>query len=247
MPPLPTVLRALAAVFVCLVVFSFLMGVSAMDISAKHRMQRHVVAEPFDAGDIVALSPDGQSLGGLLCALDLPEASRSDSGVSARYYNLFDEMQDDFFAFAHGALRLVGLSRATAGPGAAALGGLPFTGEVSRVVGRIETRVPGACWCDIGRAVLERRQKACVVEKSLVRTTLEETAAGRFETRTTMGISFRPDAIWIADPAALAPLCPGLNVAAVAPPEQSCGGSSGFSFDVRARGLVGVIREAPLD
>ena len=52
----------LASFVAALVAFSFLMGVSKMDVSIKHEMQRHVVAEPFEAGDVIVLAGDGVQL-----------------------------------------------------------------------------------------------------------------------------------------------------------------------------------------
>ncbi|MCR8547635.1 hypothetical protein M4578_07325 [Salipiger sp. P9] len=241
------VLSAVGLTTAMLVGFSFLMGISKMDVSIKHEMQRHVVAEPFEAGDIVALSPDGQRLEGLLCSLDLRSPARRDSEIRARYYNMVDDTQERFFRYVRAAKALFGLPAEDGAPADNALfgRGLTFTGEVSRVVGQIEERMPVDCWCNVARAVVERKNKACVVEKSLVETTLEAGGDGH-RLRTTVGISFRPEPILVSDPSALAAMCPTLNTRAVAPKDQDCGGTSGFTFDVVARAKVGLIREAPI-
>jgi len=244
-------LTVLVLVLLMLVLFSYLVGVSKMDVSVKHEMRRHVVAEPFEAGDIVGLSPDGLRLAGFICDLDLGEQNRSGSVIQSRYYNVVDEVQDDFFTFLERVKYAVNLGGEagerpipTRGQGVST--GLDFSGEVSRVVGSIESQMPPECWCEVGRAVLERKEHACVVDKALVESRITETPAGT-EIRRTVGLSFRARPIEIADVATLAAVCPGLNAEAIPPADPTCDGQSGVTFDAVARVKVGLIREVPIE
>lgn len=240
---------AVSVMLAMVIAFAYLVGISKMDVTVKHDMARHVVAEPFEAGDIVGLSPDGQRLEGFICDLNLDADNTSGTPIQARYYNVVDEVQDDFFHFVSNVKGALNLGNGPADPLAAkARGistGLDFTGEVSRVVGSIEARMSEACWCEVGRAVLEQKQHACVVEKALVESEITETPEGTM-VRKTVGLSFRPNAISIVDVEALAAACPNLNAGAIAPVAQTCEGKSGVTLDAVARVRVGLIREAPL-
>lgn len=68
---LRSTVTTLLAFTAMLVGFSFLAGISKMDVSIKHDMQRHVTADPFRIGDVVEVSPDGLRQLGLLCSVDL--------------------------------------------------------------------------------------------------------------------------------------------------------------------------------
>ena len=234
-----------AAVTVMLVAFTSLMGVSKMDISAKNAMQRHVVAEPFEAGDIVELSADGQRIVSLLCRSNLSPDRRVSVPIDSVYYNIVDYSQAKFFDYLEQVKAVVGMAKG--GPlKAGSPWELHFVGEVNRVIGgNLDAMLPGDCVCGVAKAVLESKSKACRVEKSLVETRLETGHDGQSVIRKTVGISFRDKPLIFYPDEALKALCPDLNTEAVAPKGQSCGGNSGFSFDVVARAKIGLIREAP--
>lgn len=243
---LRVVALAVVGALMILVLFAYLMGVSKMDVSVKHDMNRHVVAEPFEAGDVVALSPDGQRLGGFLCDIQPSAEAVNNLSIQARYYNIVDASQDQFFRFVDKTRSALGLSV----PGAAVAStiaerGMPFVGHVSRVVTEFEAMMPRGCLCAVAKAVVERRQSACVVEKALVESQMSMTDDGPV-IRKTVGVSFREEPIKIADLDALAAHCPGLNTGAIIPTNQSCRGNSGFTFDSVVRVRAGLIREEPL-
>jgi hypothetical protein len=237
----------LGAIMALLIVFAYLTGVSKMDVTLKHDMTRHVVAESFEAGDVVALSPDGQRLGGFLCDINPPADRVADISIKARYYNVVDASQDSFFRFVNRAKAVVGLGEETSPDIARSIDGVPFVGSVNRVVGRFEDLMTTDCLCAVAEAVLERKQTACVVEKALLESTLSTTPDGNTVLSRTVGLSFREDPILVRNPDTLAEFCPGLNTAAIPPANQSCAGRSGVSFDSLARVRAGLIREAPLD
>ena len=239
------VLIAVGCFTALLIAFSFLMGVSKMDVSIKHQMQHHVVAEPYGAGDIVGVSPDG-TRGALLCSLNLDLEQRMTTRVDVGYYNVVDQSQQRFVGFVNRAKEMFGLPVVEADGGSSDAVILPFHGEVHRAVGDFSGMLTRDCMCDMAKAVIERRNTACVVAKSLVETKLTQGETGIVVERKTVGVSFDPDPIVLDDLAALAGICPGLNVAGRPPVNQSCQGSSGFSFDVVARAKIGLIREAEL-
>lgn len=240
------ILLAVGAFTAMLIGFSYLMGISKMDVSIKHQMQRHVVAEPFEAGDIIEVSPDGQRIVSVLCSFGLETDKRKKTEIKASYYNLVDYSRDRFVAFVQDAKGMFGIPVAAAPRDASRVSSLPFVGEVNRVVGSIESAMPQACICDIAKAVIESRSKACVVEKSLVETELSQ-SGGTSTIRKTVGISFRERPIFFNDLEPIKAICPGLNIAGTPPAEQSCIGQSGFSFDVVARSRIGLIRETQLE
>jgi hypothetical protein len=243
---LRTFMITLASFVAALVAFSFLMGVSKMDVSIKHEMQRHVVAEPFEAGDVIEVSPDGQRILSVLCPSRLPAAKRLSTEVQSGYYNIVDRSQEKFIAFVRNMQGMLGVPVTEATP-LPFSDMLPFVGEVNRVSGDFEEMLDTACFCRIARAVVEARSIACVVEKSLVETELVTSPTGPLLKRRTMGLSFREAPYEFDDLSALEPLCPGLNTAAIAPKSQHCVGQSGFTFDVRAKSRIGLIREIALD
>ncbi|MDU8926128.1 hypothetical protein RXV86_01895 [Alisedimentitalea sp. MJ-SS2] len=233
---------SVAVVTAMLIAFAYLNGISKMDVSIKHQMQRHVVAEPFEAGDIVKISGDGLRIESLLCRSNLSEDKRASSSIDAVYYNIVDHSQAKFFEYVDVVKSTVGLG-ASDTPQVSEPWRLHFVGEVNRVVGEMDTILDNECTCAVAKAVIEQRAKACVVTKSLVETKLDQDAEGRTVIRATMGVSFRDDAIFFYDPKALKGICPNLNTEAIAPPPQSCSGTSGFAFDVMAKAKIGLIRQ----
>lgn len=155
-----------------------------------------------------------------------------------------DSSQESFLQFVQASKEFVGLPT-----NAPAISVKPrtlrFDGEVSRVVGSIEEQMDQTCWCDVAVAVVERKSSACVIAKSLVEHQLQITDQGPAIKRKTIGITMRPHPVLITDVAALGEVCPGLNTQAIPPSEPSCGGSSGYNYDVVARAKIGLIRERP--
>ncbi|MBY6002641.1 hypothetical protein KUV62_01900 [Salipiger bermudensis] len=238
--PVMTAIGLCAVMVVC---FALLTGVSKMDVSIKNEMQRHLGNDPLEAGDIVALSPDGTRIESLLCSVDLTPDQSPNSEIRSRYYNVLDAAQDNVFAFADRAKGLFGLERGEPPVVRASLNGLSFTGEVSRIEGSPQSRIRSDCFCDVVTAVVERKKTACIVIKSLVETRLRDD--GSFS-RNTVGVSFQSDPILFSEPERFGEACPDLNRGAIAPTGGSCEGASGFTFDVVARSKVGLIREVPL-
>ena len=237
------IIAAVAAFAVMLVGFSFLMGVSKMDVSIKHQMQRHVVAAPFEPGDVVEISPDGLMLQGLLCPLDLTEEKKRNTKISANYYNVVDESKERFVEFVRDAKEAFNLPVSTPATARLETHAIPFVGEVSFVVGSIDSMLPESCICDIAESVIEKRNKACIVSRSLVETQLVTSPAGPDFIRKTVGVQFRPDGYTFNDLDALKQQCPDLNVSGRPQGPYTCDGQSGFSFDAVARSKIGLIRE----
>lgn len=243
---LKTLMIAVASCVAALVAFSFLMGVSKMDVSIKHEMQRHVVAEPFEVGNVIEVSPDGQRILGVLCSSPLTDRDHLSTEVHSGYYNIVDRSQEKFITFVQNVKSIVGMpvSQAVAAPFSDIL---PFVGEVNRVVGDFDQIPEARCFCRIAKAVVEAKSIACTVEKSLVETELVISPTGPQLKRRTVGLSFREVPYEFDDLAALKPLCPNLNTEAIAPKGQKCVGQSGFTFDVRAKSKIGLIREIDLE
>ena len=235
-------------IFTALVVaFAYLAGVSKMDVTIKHAMQRHVVAEPFEAGDVIEVSPDGQRIMSLLCKADLAPESRSSALVNSVYYNVVDHSQHQFMAFVR---RSRGVLRRRTGAGRDQRCRplrVEFQWRSKSGRRRDERAAPVLLHLRHRQGDDRTRSKACVVEKSLVETRLDEAADGRAVVRKTVGISFRDRPLAFNNMEALATMCPDLNTGAVVPTGQSCGGTSGYSLDVVARARIGLIREETLN
>lgn len=238
--PVMTAIGLTALLVVC---FALLTGVSKMDVSIKNEMQRHLGNDPLGAGDIVALSPDGTRIEQLLCSVELSPDQAPNSEIRSRYYNVLDAAEEKVFAFAQRAKEIFLPGAGEVPVAAAALTGLSFTGEVSRIEGSPQSRIRSECFCDVVTAVVERKKTACVVIKSLVETRLRDNGS---LSRNTVGVSFQSDPILFSAPERFAEACPDLNRGAIAPTGGSCEGASGFTLDVVARAKVGLIREVPL-
>lgn len=186
---------------------------------------------------------DGTRIEQLLCSVELSPDQAPNSEIRSRYYNVLDAAEEKVFAFAQRAKEIFLPGAGEVPVAAAALTGLSFTGEVSRIEGSPQSRIRSECFCDVVTAVVERKKTACVVIKSLVETRLRDNGS---LSRNTVGVSFQSDPILFSAPERFAEACPDLNRGAIAPTGGSCEGASGFTLDVVARAKVGLIREVPL-
>ena len=224
--------------------YSTLVAVDTGDVVAYNGLDRHIGTAAYRAGDLVALSPEGIPKSAI-CALEVPEERMQVALLDKAYVNRLRDSLPEV-----GALTgwLVSLAGGEGGGPDLPEGDarLSFRGLLSSIPGSgLTVPMDEACTCDIAQAIL-RREQICVVERALVEETFlpAEGGGGPRVTRRTVGATFKPSNVIIADFSALrnCPQVANANREFVAQ-EGLCGEGSHFRYDVALRSSLGVIRE----
>lgn len=214
------------------------------DVVVYNNIQKHVGSEPFKAGDVVAISADGQRMS-LVCSMGLGQGVLQETPIAKTYVNGLSAALPQFAAVVDWVAGLAGRSE-TGQDLSEHPAELQFVGRVSSFpVSGLALPMSRDCTCAVAASLLERSQ-LCTVERSLIETEITAADDGSRPTRhdRTVGVTFRGANIFIADFSKLD--CPSLQATAnFQMPQQSglCSQGPERSFDVALRHSLGVIRE----
>ncbi len=219
-------------------------NVTQPDVIAYHQFDRAVGLEPIRAGDIVAVSADGQRME-RICELNLDEAKLASQPIADLYFNdlgrhlgAFPEVVAWIAAgFAGGAAAAMTPSRDE----------MPFVGAKS-VMREVTSapRLAAACECEMARR-LNARQPLCTAKATLVETFLGEGVAGATPApkQRTIAITFANYSNMVAEDTFR--MCGLRKSDAAAQTEiKSCGGGERLPPDVRVRRWLNLIEAKPL-
>ena len=226
--------------------FFVVSNVDMGDVVAYNNIQKRVGSEPFRAGDIVAISPDGASPR-LVCSMEAAGTDKLDVPLAKLYVNGLGAALPEFAALVDWVGGLAG-RKAEAGGLKARPAEVRFIGKISSFpMKRAMPAIPADCICAVAESLL-RRSQLCTVERSLIETALARGADGsRMVSQRTVGVTYRSANIFIADFAQLD--CPGLQGTANFQMEQQtglCSGGEERTYDVALRETLGLIRETDL-
>lgn len=197
------------------------------DVAAHYGFGAPETPSGIVAGDLYAISPDGQRKQHL-CKMELLEQYVSDKAVETVFTNVMAETMPVIVAF-YEKLGLLEKSNAEL-PG----GVLAFRGRLSHMQARAFNGAPADCEAEMIEHAMARF-KLCLVNASLVPESATPLSAFRFEP------------IQIVLPAELFARHGHTKPASVSSIETlPCPGNRGSNWDVRMRRYLGVVHEASL-
>ncbi|MCY4179724.1 MAG: hypothetical protein OXD48_05520 [Litoreibacter sp.] len=245
------ILTAAALVVGGLLTYVYLFAISPKDVVAYHELAAPVNSEVFRAGDLVAISPDGQNLEGRICSMDVTTDDIDMVPLSKEYSNSLRDHVPDFTNLVNWGKGLVGIPGTDEEVTLAKADRIPFVGHVSAVRdASVNPMMSQDCACAVARSLI-KRQKVCTVRRSLVESVLVDARYadqdGQRNERT-IGVTFRAGSIVIPNLELLTCEGPALNLEARAPAQEfDCSTVGGHQPDVFLRAKLGVIRESEIE
>ncbi|MEM7472649.1 MAG: hypothetical protein AAF340_14970 [Pseudomonadota bacterium] len=230
--------------------YVYLFAISPKDVVAYHELEMPVNSEVFRAGDLVAISADGQNIQGRICSMDVTQDDIDSIPLSKEYSNALRDNMPDFTALVGWGKGLMGLPPEEA-PELAVADRVPFVGHVSAVRDAgVNPMMSDQCACEVARALI-RRDNVCTVRRSLVESVLVDERFAETDNQRrerTVGVTFRSGSIVIPNLELLTCEGPALNLEARAPAQPfDCSTVGGHQPDVFLRAKLGVIRESEFE
>ncbi|NOC93267.1 hypothetical protein [Ruegeria sp. HKCCD6604] len=222
------------------------------DVVKYNGMNVLLNAAPFESGDLVRVSADGQRMT-RLCPLEIDADDKNTYYKHSEYVNGLTEALPNFVQLVELVKSWFSDAESATAPGhemSSASRRVAFEGTVSRLENtNVMPNTEDDCACEMVAALMAR-DRVCVVTKSLIETQLITLQPGAFPgrdrvQRVTIGVNFRPAGITVGDFSQLMH-CDGVNPDARLDPNPECPKSYGQSVDVRVRDLLNVIREKDL-
>jgi len=227
--------------------YFFLTSISEEDIYAYHDLERPLGAEPLRAGDVVALSPDGQRME-QVCDLDLHEGLVAHIPLEDVYFNSLGDTLPDFAKLIDWGRGLL-LGPPTGGSALPERDQIVFRGSKSSITqpARALADMPESCECAMARR-LNARQRVCTVRASLVEARLFSGVGGTAVQRPverTVAISLKSHSNIVSEQRFTQ--CElEMSEAASATMMLECDGPN-LPFDTQFRQRLNLIERAPFD
>lgn len=224
----PRIMLMLLLVVVCAFAYHTLTNITRTDIVAYHQLDRQAVGASFaSAGDIVAVSPDGQRMEAI-CLFELDPAVRRRVGIDSVYVN---DLGRQLPTFSKLMAFMVGL-----GDGAEAVpDSVSFRGSYSELAAAssVAPAMTENCECEMARR-LNRRERICTAIAALAEDPDGRAHAIRFATYS----NFVPEEVYARCGLERSP-------AAMALEGQTCPTKVEIPWDVKLRTALRLIEERP--
>lgn len=236
-------LIALGTIVLGWIAFASLIGIDTADVVEYNQLDRHVGTATFRAGDIVSISPDGQTIDSI-CSLSVSDDSLRNAPLQKSYGNWLEESLPSFARFVVWVRATVTGQKGSAEQIQSVANRIDISGRVVELPAANRPPLPKACVCAVAEKLVTRHS-VCMVSKSLnefgTNTGLD--GVTRVQERT-IGATLRNNPILIGDVQALG--CENISPAASIPKHEPLCSASNTIDTVWLRDKLRVIREYDL-